>query len=73
MTLRKASIALGKIERGLLTPAERAALYARAGEALDAADAATPIDAVKERRKLAQAERRYRRVRERLGDLGLLP
>ena len=73
MSLRKAAIALGKIERGLLTPTERAALYARAGEALDDADAATPIDAVQERQKLAKAERRYRRVRQQLGDAGLLP
>ena len=64
MTLRKASIALGKIERGLLTPAERAALYVRAGEELDAAEG---------RQKLARAEHRYWRVRERFGDLGLLP
>ena len=53
--------------------AELAALYARAGEALDAADAATPSDDAEGRRKLAAAERRYRRVREAAGDDGLLP
>lgn len=73
MSLRSAAIALGRIERGLLTPTERAALYARAGEALDAVDAATPTDDAEGRRKLAAAERRYRRVREAAGDDGLLP
>lgn len=73
MSLRSAAIALGKIERGLLTPPERVALYARAGEALDAVDHATPIDDTEGRRKLTAAERRYRRVRDRAGDVGLLP
>lgn len=73
MSLRSAAIALGRIERGLLTPAQRAALYGRAGEALDAADLGTDIDDAEGRRKLAAAERRYRRVRERSGDVGLLP
>lgn len=73
MTLRSASIALGRVERGLLTPTERASLYARAGEALDRADAATPIDDVDGRRKLEAAERRYRRVRRAAGDAGTLP
>ena len=72
MSLRSAAIALGRIERGLLTPAERARLYARAGEALDAVDLATPIDDDDGRRKLAAAERRYRRVRRSAGDVGLL-
>lgn len=72
MSLRAAAIALGRIERGLLTPPQRAKLYARAGEALDAADCATPTHDAEGRRKLAAAERRYRRVRQRAGDAGLL-
>ena len=72
MSLRAAAIALGKIERGLLTPTERARLYERAAKALDAADLETPTDDAEGRRKLAAAERRYRRVRERAGDVGLL-
>ncbi|MCY3972050.1 MAG: hypothetical protein OXG74_19130, partial [Acidobacteria bacterium] len=68
-----AAIALGKIERGLLTPTERSRLYERAAKALDAADLATPTDDAEGRRKLAAAERRYRRVRESAGDVGLLP
>ena len=72
MSIRSASIALGRIERGLLTPRERAALYARAGKALDDADAATPVDDDVGRRKLAAAERRYRRVRKAAGDVGLV-
>ena len=70
VTLRSASIALGRIERDLLTPAERIALYQRAREALDAADAATPIEDAAGRRKLDAANRRYRHVRAARGDIG---
>jgi len=49
---------------------DRPALWRRASEALDAADAATPIDDAGGRLKLARAERRYRTLRRRIEDGG---
>ncbi|MCY3931591.1 MAG: hypothetical protein OXH70_07880 [Acidobacteria bacterium] len=67
MTLRSANIALGRLERGE-PAANRPALWKRASAALDAADAATPIDDAAGRQKLARAERRYRTLRRRIED-----
>jgi len=69
VSLRSASIALGRLDRGV-PAAKRPALWRRAGEALDAADAATPIADAAGRQKLASAERRYRTLRRRIEHVG---
>lgn len=69
MSLRSANIALGRLERGV-PAAQRPELWARASEALDAADAATPIADAAGRQKLDRAERRYRTLRRRIEHTG---
>lgn len=69
MSLRSANIALGRLERGV-PAAQRPTLWARASEALDAADAATPVADAVGRQKLARAERRYRALRRRIEHTG---
>lgn len=75
MSLQAANIALGKLHRGgrSLPREERVRLYARASLQLDAVDAETSVEDEAGRKKLAAAERRYRRVRLANGDAGLLP
>ena len=75
MSLQSANIALGKLQRsGLQLPrTERVRLYAQAAVALDAADAAIPVADDAGRRKLAAVERRYWRIRQEIGDVGLQP
>jgi len=65
MSLRSASIALGRLERGVAKE-RRPALWSRAAQAIDKADARIPIDDADGRRKLEATLRRYRRLRAEL-------